>query len=96
MGINADAGTPWIPILGGPLPAVNSTMWSGTAFFPNAAAPYVPKGTLVLTFVDRKTKQVVWHGMVSEKFDVEKKNKAVQQVDKAIIKLLEEFPPRKP
>jgi hypothetical protein len=93
--VNLAAGTPYVPILGGQAPSVNSTMWTGVSAIPNAAAPYLPKGTLVLTFVDRRSNQVVWHGMVTGKFDMKKRNKAPQEVDRAITKLLSQFPPRK-
>lgn len=94
FGLNADAGTPILAVPNAPVPSVNATMWSGMSAIPNAAAPYVPQGTLMLTFVDRATNQVVWVGTVSGKFDVEKKNKALQDIDKGIIKLLQQFPPK--
>ncbi len=95
FGINAAAGTPFIPILSGPLPSVNSTMWSGTGGIPNAAAPYIPQGTLLLSFVDRGSNKVVWSGTVQDKFDIEKKDKAIRQIDRGITKLLRQFPPPK-
>ncbi len=94
FGINAEVGAPILSVPNAPVPSVNATMWSGTSGVPNAAAPYVPKGTLMLTFVDRATNQVVWEGLLSGKFDVEKKNKALQDIDKGITKLLQQFPPK--
>ena len=57
-------------------------------------APYVPEGTLVLTFVDRTSNKVVWSGTVSEKLDIANKKKSLELVDKAIAKLLKQFPPK--
>jgi hypothetical protein len=39
-------------------------------------APYVPEGTLALTFVDRPSNKVVWCGTVTEKLDIENKKKS--------------------
>jgi hypothetical protein len=57
-------------------------------------APYVPEGTLALTFVDRASNKVVWCGTVTEKLDIENKKKSLERVDKAIAKLLKQFPPK--
>jgi hypothetical protein len=57
-------------------------------------APYVPEGTLALTFVDRPSNKVVWCGTVTEKLDIENKKKSLERVDKAIAKLLKQFPPK--
>jgi hypothetical protein len=54
----------------------------------------VPQGTLVLELVDRSTNNVVWTGSVSQKLDIEKKDKSLELVGKAVVKLLKEFPPR--
>jgi hypothetical protein len=36
----------------------------------------------------------VWSGTVSEKLDIENKKKSLELVDKAIAKLLKQFPPK--
>jgi hypothetical protein len=58
-------------------------------------APYVPEGTLILTLVDHSSNKVVWTGTVTEKLDIEKKDKSLERIDKAIVKLLKQFPPKK-
>jgi hypothetical protein len=58
-------------------------------------APYVPEGTFVLTVVDRASNKVIWTGTVKEKLDIENKTKSLERIDKAIVKLLKQFPPKK-
>jgi len=94
FGIAGEAGTPYSPTYGGPPPALNATMWTG-ASGPSGAGTYVPEGTLVLTFVDRGSNKVVWSGSVKQKLDIEKKTKSLELADKAVIKLLKEFPGKK-
>ena len=95
FGINVAAAAPIIPSYSGIPPAVNASMWTGAVGYSNLMAPYVPQGTLALTFVDRGNNKVVWSGTVREKLDVEKKDESLQRVDKAIAKLLMRFPPQK-
>ena len=94
-GFNVAAGTPYISTFSGPAPAMDATMWTGAAGPSNVMAPYVPEGTLLLTFVDRNANKVVWTGTVTEKLDLENKRKSLERVDKAIVKLLKKFPPNK-
>ncbi len=69
-----------------------ATAWSGV---PAAAGNYVISGTLVLDFIDRTTKTLVWQGSVSEKVDTENRSKNMERLRKAIAKLVERFPPKK-
>ena len=94
FGIAGEASTPYSPTYGGPPPALNATMWTG-ASGTSGAGTYVPEGTLVLTFVDRGSNKVVWSGSVKQKLDMEKKTKSLELADKAVIKLLKEFPGKK-
>jgi uncharacterized protein DUF4136 len=93
LGFNVAAGTPILSTSTGPPPALDATMWTGASGSGNLMAPYVAEGTLILTFVDRATNKVVWIGTVSQKLDIEKKNKSLELVEKSIVKLLKEFPP---
>ena len=89
-GLNVAASTPIISSY-----AVDPSMWTGGAAGPsNLMAPYVPKGTLVLTFVDRAASKVIWNGTVSENLDIENKEKSWERIQKAIVKLLKQFPPK--
>ena len=94
FGINYAVGTPIMPTYSGP-PAMDATMWTGAVGASNLMAPYVPEGTLVVNLVDRNANKVVWTGTVKQKLDMEKKTKSLKLIDKAIVKLLKEFPPRK-
>lgn len=95
FGFNTAAATPVAPTFGGTVPTIDATMWTGAAGPSNLMAPYVPEGTLMLSFVDRAANKVVWTGTVAEKLDVEHKTKSLERVFKAISKLLRDFPPRK-
>jgi Domain of unknown function (DUF4136) len=90
FGLNQAASTPIVSSY-----SVDPSMWTGGAAGPsNLMAPYVPKGTLVLAFVDRGANKVIWNGSVSENLDIENKNKSWERIQKAIVNLLKEFPPK--
>jgi uncharacterized protein DUF4136 len=93
FGLNTAVGTPIISTYGGQPPTIDASMWVGATGFSNLMAPYVPEGTLILNFIDRRADKVIWTGAVTEKLDIEKKKKSLQLVDKAITKLLKQFPP---
>ena len=94
LGINAAAGTPFLPTYSGAPISINATMWTGAAGPDNLrSAPYVPEGNLMLTFVDLNSHKIVWSGTVSQKLDIEHKNDSLKRVAKAISKLLNKFPP---
>jgi Domain of unknown function (DUF4136) len=76
------------------LPTYDPTAWIGFAGPSNLLAPYVPEGSLALSFVDRVSNKVVWSGTVTEKLDIENKNKSWERVERAIAKLLKQFPPK--
>jgi Domain of unknown function (DUF4136) len=86
------SGAPILPTYSNSPPAINSNTWKGSLGMPSAVA-YVSTGTLELEFVDPKINKVVWRGTLKEKIDFERKKKTFQKIDKAIAKLLKEFPP---
>jgi Domain of unknown function (DUF4136) len=88
------ASTPYSPTYGGPPPSANGGMWTGSTG-PSGAGTYVTEGTLLLTFVDRAHNKVVWSGSVKQKLDIEQKDKSLELADKAVIKLLKQFPGKK-
>jgi hypothetical protein len=93
-GSNLAAGTPILPVYGGPPPDINATMWTGGNPSAVSAGPLVAQGTLVLEFVDRGENKVIWSGNVRQNFDPEQKNKSLDLAAKAIVKLLKGFPPK--
>jgi hypothetical protein len=91
-GLNQAASAPILPTYSSQ-PVIDSTNWTGGPS--NLMAPYVPEGTFVLTVVDRASNKVIWTGTVKEKLDIENKTKSLERIDKAIVKLLKQFPPKK-
>ncbi len=67
-----------------------ATAWSGVSAGPGS---YVISGTLVLEFIDRSTKTLVWQGSVTQKVDTGNSMKNTERVRKAITKLAERYPP---
>jgi hypothetical protein len=95
FGINYAVGTPILATYGGPPLSLDANMWTGSVWASNLLAPYVPEGTLALDFIDRATNKLVWSGTVKQKLDVRNKSDSLDQIDKAIVKLLKEYPPKK-
>ncbi|HWC15948.1 MAG TPA: DUF4136 domain-containing protein [Terriglobales bacterium] len=95
FGINQAAGTPISPTYSGPPPALNATMWTGAAGYAPSVGTFVPEGALRLDFIDRTANKVVWSGTVKVKLDIERKSKSLELIDKAVAKLLKDFPPEK-
>jgi len=94
FGINQAAGTPILPTYGGQPAAIDANMWTGDG--PGSLmAPYVPEGTLMINLVDRAANKVIWTGTVKQKLEMENKKKSLKLIDKAIVKLLKDFPPSK-
>jgi hypothetical protein len=95
FGFNTAVAAPIIPSYTAQVPAINATMWTGSGSSLNLMAPYVPEGTLMLSFVDRGSNKVIWTGTVTLKLDMEQKQKSLNLIDKAITKLLKRYPPEK-
>ncbi len=94
FGLNYAVAAPIMPTYSGP-PTFDATMWTGTVGYSNLMAPYVPEGTLMINLVDRNANKVIWAGTVTQKLEMENKSKSLKLVDKAIVKLLKDFPPSK-
>jgi len=73
---------------------MNTGMVYGVDTAPVLLAPAVAKGTLSLQFLDRTNDKPVWQGTVMQKLDPGKKDEAVILAQKAIDKLLKDFPPK--
>jgi hypothetical protein len=93
-GINNAVGTPVIASFSGAPPAIDATMWTGAGGLSNLMATYVSEGSLMLNLVDRRTNKITWSGTVKQKLDMQDK-KTASLVDKAVAKLLKDFPPKK-
>jgi hypothetical protein len=75
-------------------PNMDSGMVYGVDVAPVPLAPLVAKGTLILQFADRTDDKTIWRGTVLQKLDPEQKDQAIVLAQKAIDKLLKEFPPK--
>ena len=95
IGINQPASIPILPTYSGPPPYWDANMWTGAAGPVSLMAPYVPEGSLELTFVDRRSHKIVWSGTVTQKLDADNKSESLKRINQAIAKLLSEFPPKK-
>lgn len=88
------AGSPYIATGAGPLPTIDSTMWTGAAG-PSNVATWVSEGTLDLEFVEQSTNKVVWNGSVKQKLDTGDPRKSMERTANAVGKLLKQFPPKR-
>jgi len=95
FGLNQATGAPISPTYSGVPPALNATMWTGAAGYAPSPGTYVPEGSLRFDFVDRTANTVIWSGTVKVKLDIERKSKSLELIDKAVVKLLKDFPPSK-
>ena len=95
FGTTTAAATPILGTYAGPPPAIDATMWTGAGGSAAAASTTTSEGTLLLNFVDRSGNKIIWTGAVSLKLDMEKKNQSLERIDKAIAKLLKQYPPEK-
>jgi hypothetical protein len=90
-GVGSAAATPIPSTYAGVPVSFDATMWTGGSA--NLTNTYVPKGTLQLQFVDPHTNKILWNGTVSEKLDSQKKKESMERIQKAVTKLIQEFPP---
>jgi hypothetical protein len=94
FGNNLGVGTPILSTYDGPPPNMNATMWTGADGSAALLATTVAQGTLILEFVDRSQNKAIWNGTVAQNLDPEQKEKSLDLVEKAIVKLLKGFPPK--
>jgi Domain of unknown function (DUF4136) len=66
-------------------------VWTGSV---PAVVTHAQEGYLTMDVVDAKSKQLLWRGKVKVHLDYEHKEKALDQVEKAVGKLLEKYPPK--
>ena len=76
-------------------PMLDPMDWPGSTAPPGVGGKPMPEGMVELNFVDPATHKSVWTGWVQQKLDPDKKSKAFDKADKAIQKLLKDFPPKK-
>ncbi len=92
FGISVAGGPPLTSSYNGPPPSLNATMWTGAG--QRELMPAVPEASLQLQFIDRNVNQIVWSGSVSRALDMNRPDKSLELIDKALSKLLKRFPPK--
>jgi hypothetical protein len=73
------------------LPATTIVTWTLPQQSTNAR--YIHKGSLAFEIIDRKRHELIWTGSTRLKLD-ERRSKALDQLDKALIKVFNGYPPR--
>lgn len=66
-------------------------VWTGSV---PAAVSHAQEGYLTMDVLDAANKQLLWRGKVKVHLDYEHKEKALDQVEKAVAKLLAKYPPK--
>jgi hypothetical protein len=66
--------------------------WGGSFGTSSVSVREIPMGTLILDIVDSSTNTLIWRGMASDTM-VDNPDKMKKKVDKALAKLLKNFPP---
>ena len=72
------------------LPATTVVTWTLPPQSTNSR--YIHKGNLAFEIIDRKRHQLIWTGSTRLKLD-QKRSKALDQLDKALISVLDGYPP---
>ena len=67
--------------------------WGGSFGTSSVIVRDIPMGTLILDIVDGSTNTLIWRGMASDTI-VDKPEKMKKKVDKALAKMLKDFPPK--
>jgi Domain of unknown function (DUF4136) len=75
----------------GGIPPPDASTWSGAM---PAAASLAQEGHLTMDVVDAKSKQLLWRAKVKLNLDYEHKEKALEQINKAMAKMLAKYPPK--
>lgn len=66
-------------------------VWTGSV---PAVATHAQEGYLTMDVFDAKSQQLLWRGQVKLHLDYEHKEKALDQVEKALSKMLAKYPPK--
>jgi Domain of unknown function (DUF4136) len=69
------------------------TMWGGT--LPATPVPQIMHGTITVDLVDAKQKELVWRATAKGKMDYNKREKLLEQANKAVSEIFKKYPPPK-
>src|SRR5215472_6832852 len=74
---------------GAPLPG--DTMWVGA--LPPTPVPQVMHGSITVDLIDARQKRLVWRGTARGKMDYDKREKLLDQANKAVSEIFKKYPP---
>jgi hypothetical protein len=69
------------------------TMWGGS--LPATPVPQIMHGTITVDLVDTRKKELVWRATAKGKMDYDKRNKLMEQANKAVSEMFKKYPPPK-
>lgn len=69
------------------------TMWGGS--LPATPVPQIMRGTITVDLVDAKQKELVWRATAKGKMDYNKREKMLEQANKAVSEMFKKYPPSK-
>jgi hypothetical protein len=74
---------------GAPMPGDN--MWGGS--LPPTPVPQVMQGAITVDLIDARQKRLVWRGTAKGKMDYDKREKLLDQANKAVTEIFKKYPP---
>jgi len=74
---------------GAPMPGDN--MWTGS--LPPTPVPQVMHGSITVDLIDARQKRLVWRGTAKGKMDYDKREKLLEQANKAVSEIFKKYPP---
>jgi hypothetical protein len=74
---------------GAPMPGAG--MWGGS--LPPTPVPQVMHGSITVDLIDARQKHLVWRGTAKGKMDYDKREKLLDQANKAVSELFKKYPP---
>src|SRR5215510_3430157 len=75
----------------GGIPPPDVGVWTGSV---PAVVSHAQEGYLNMDIIDARNKKVLWRGKVKMHLDYEHKEKALNQVEKAVEKMVAKYPPK--
>ncbi len=94
--LNQGVSAPAYPGYAGPPPAIDATMWTGSAGSGGTGMTVsYPKGTLIVELMDPRADKIAWRAVGNLKLDMEKKSESVARINDMIAKMFVQYPPQK-
>ena len=61
---------------------------------PATPVPQIMHGTITVDLVDARRKELVWRATAKGKMDYNKRNKLLEQANKAVSEIFKKYPPK--